>query len=169
VKRFLLDTNIPSEINKPHPEPRVIQWLGTVTEEQTFISVVTLGEIRKGCELLEPATKRRIQLEHWLEHDLRQRLAGRILPVTEAIAERWGVLDAKRQRLGLPLNTGDGQIAATALEPGLTLVTRNVSDFLDLGVTLLNPWEGRGHELHWPEAREPEAAREHDRERDDDL
>lgn len=63
--------------------------------------------------------------------------------MTESIAERWGALEAKRKRLGMPLNTADGQIAATALEHGLTLVTRNVDDFRDLGVTLLDPWVER--------------------------
>ncbi len=137
---FLLDTNVPSEIGKPFPQPSVLRWLGTVEETETFLSVVSLGEMRKGCELLEPGSKRRLQLERWLEDDVYKWLAGRILPVTEAIAERWGRLEAKRQRLGLPLNTADGQIAATALEHGLTLVTRNVNDFRDLGVTLFNPW-----------------------------
>lgn len=137
---FLLDTNVPSEIGKPFPQPSVLRWLGTVEETQTFLSVVSLGEMRKGCELLEPGSKRRLQLERWLEDDVHKWLAGRILPVTEAIAERWGRLEAQRQRLGLPLNTADGQIAATALEHGLTLVTRNVKDFRDLGVTLFNPW-----------------------------
>ena len=140
MTRFLLDTNIPSEITKPSPEPIVLRWLGTVEEERTFLSVVSLGEMRKGCELMEPGSKRRLQLERWLEDDVHKWLAGRILPVTEAIAERWGRLEAKRQRLGLPLNTADGQIAATALEHGLTLVTRNVKDFSDLGVNLFNPW-----------------------------
>ncbi|HZQ55268.1 MAG TPA: type II toxin-antitoxin system VapC family toxin [Bryobacteraceae bacterium] len=138
---FLLDTNIPSEITKPIPAPSVLRWLGTVAEAQTFLSVVSLGEMRKGCELLEPGSKRRIQLERWLDEDVHKWLAGRILPVTEAVAQRWGKLEATRQRLGLPLNTADGQIAATALEHGLTLVTRNVKDFSDLGVSILNPWE----------------------------
>ena len=138
---FLLDTNIPSEIGKPFPQPSVLRWLGTVEETQTFLSVVSLGEMRKGCELLEPGSKRRLQLERWLEEDIYKWLAGRILPVTETVAERWGRLEAQRQRLGQPLNTADGQIAATALEHGLTLVTRNVNDFRDLGVTLFNPWE----------------------------
>ena len=137
---FLLDTNIPSEIGKPVPQPSVLRWLGTVEETQTFLSVVSLGEMRKGCELLEPGSKRRLQLERWLENDVHKWLAGRILPVTEAIAERWGKLEAQRQRLGLPLNTADGQIAATAIEHGLTLVTRNVKDFSGLGVTLFDPW-----------------------------
>jgi predicted nucleic acid-binding protein len=140
VSGFLLDTNIPSEIGKPSPDPSVLRWLGTVEEAKTFISVVSLGEMRKGCELLEPGSKRRLQLERWLEDDVQKWLAGRILPVTEAIAERWGRLEAQRQRAGLPLNTADGQIAATALQHGLTLVTRNVKDFSGLGVTLFDPW-----------------------------
>jgi predicted nucleic acid-binding protein len=75
-----------------------------------------------------------------LRWKVREWFAGRILPVTDAIAERWRRLEAQRQRLGLPLNTADGQIAATALEHGLSLVTRNVNDFRDLGVVVLNPW-----------------------------
>jgi predicted nucleic acid-binding protein len=125
VSGFLLDTNIPSEFRNPRPEPRVTQWLDSVDENLVFISVVTLGEMRKGCELLE-AGKRRTELEQWLEVEVKEWFAGRILAVADNIAERWGRLEAKRQRLGLPLNTADGQIAATALEHGLTLVTRNV-------------------------------------------
>ena len=98
----------------------------------------TLGEIRKGCELLEPG-KRRNYLEQWLEIEVRSWFAGRILPVDDAVAELWGKLEAKRQRLGMPLNTADGQIAATALEHGLTLVTHNVSDFRELGVSIFDP------------------------------
>ncbi len=137
---FLLDTNIPSEFRTPRPEPRVAQWLDSVDENLVFISVVTLGEIRKGCELLD-AGKRRSELEQWLDVEVREWFAGRILPVTDAIAERWGRLEAKRQRLGLPLNIADGQIAATALEHGLTLVTRNVNDFRELGLRIHNPWD----------------------------
>jgi predicted nucleic acid-binding protein len=135
VSGFLLDANIPSEFRNPQPEPRVVQWVDSVAEDSVFISVV----IRKGCELLDPG-KRRKELERWLEAEVREWFAGRILPVTDAIAERWGRLEAHRQRLGQPLNTADGQIAATALEHGLTLVTRNVSDFRDLGVVVFNPW-----------------------------
>jgi predicted nucleic acid-binding protein len=98
-----------------------------------------LGKIRKGCELLD-AGKRRKELEQWLEVEVRDWFAGRILPITDAIAERWGRLEAQRQRLGLPLNTADGQIAATALEHGLTLVTRNVKHFTGLGAVVFYPW-----------------------------
>ena len=71
----------------------------------------------------------------------RSQFAGRTLLVTDVIAERWGVLDGERQLQGMPLNTADGLIAATALEHGLTVVTRNVKDFTGLGVSLFNPWE----------------------------
>ncbi len=117
----------------------MVQWVDSVAEDSVFISVVTLGELRKGCELLA-AGKRRKELEHWLEVEVKEWFAGRILPVTEAIAERWGRLEAQRQRLGFPLNTADGQIAATAQHHGLSLVTRNVKDFSDLGVTIFNQW-----------------------------
>jgi toxin FitB len=140
VSGFLLDTNIPSEFRNPRPEARVIQWLDCIAENSVFISVVTLGELRKGCELLDPG-KRRTELEQWLEVELREWFSGRILPVTDAIAESWGRLEARRQRLGLPLSVADGQIAATALEHGLTLVTRNVDDFRELGLHIHNPWQ----------------------------
>ena len=154
MRGFLLDTNIPSEFSNPRPDPRVVQWVDSVPEDFVFISVVTLGELRKGCELLDIG-KRRYELENWLEVEVRNWFAGRILPVTEAISERWGALDAKRQRLGQPLNIADGLIAATALEHGFTVVTRNVSDFRELGVAVFDPWGERTPEAPlWPPAQE---------------
>jgi toxin FitB len=88
-----------------------------------------------------PAAQRRAALEQWFENDLVPRFRERILPVTYAIADRWGRLDGECQLRGAPLNTADGLIAATALEHALTLVTRNVKDFAGLGVTLFNPWD----------------------------
>ncbi|MBV8896687.1 MAG: type II toxin-antitoxin system VapC family toxin [Acidobacteriaceae bacterium] len=137
---FLLDTNIPSEFRNLRPAPRVVRWLDSIDERSLFISVITLGELRKGCELLELG-KRRHDLERWLDIEVRDWFADRILPLTDAIADLWGRLEARRQRLGLPLNTADGQIAATALEHNLTVVTRNVEDFEELGVRIHNPWE----------------------------
>jgi predicted nucleic acid-binding protein len=91
--------------------------------------------------VLASPSKRRAQLEQWFDNFLLPLFAGRILPVTQAVGDRWGILDAESQLRGNPLNTADGMIAATGIEHGLTVVTRNVQDFLGLGVTLLNPWE----------------------------
>jgi predicted nucleic acid-binding protein len=88
---FLLDTNVPSELTRLRPA--VVQWLDAQNSEQLFLSVVTLGEIRKGVTLLADS-KRRSQLEQWFSEELLPWFVGRILPVTQAIADRWGVLDA---------------------------------------------------------------------------
>ena len=140
---FLLDTNVPSELVRPKPEPRVESWVAAQNLDALFISAVSFGEFRKGIVLRLPG-KRKTELEVWLETDLSILFSGRILTVTRTIAERWGVLEAQRQLAGRPLNVPDGMIAATALEHGLTIVTRNVKDFADLGVVLLNPWESWG-------------------------
>lgn len=135
---FLLDTNVASEFAKPAPNPRVVAWIEARNEHH--LSVITIGELRKGFSLL-PESKRRIHLQQWFQSFLIPLAAGRILPVTQIIGERWGVLSARRQLQGSPLSMADGLIAATALEHNLTLVTRNVKDFAALGVTILNPWE----------------------------
>ena len=94
----------------------------------------------RGIDLL-PASRKRSDLQDWLDRDVRSWFAGRILPVTESIAERWGRLAAAGQRTGATLAVVDGVLAATALEHGLTFVTRNVKDFASLGLVLLNPWD----------------------------
>jgi len=138
---FLLDTNIPSELIRPRPEPKVEAWVAAQDLDTLFISSVSFGELRKGIVLRSPG-KRREELEAWIETDLSILFSGRILSVTRSIAERWGVLEGRQQLAGKPLNVPDGQIAATALEHGLTLVRRNVKDFERLGVSILNPWGG---------------------------
>lgn len=137
---FLLDTNIPSELIRTRPEPRLENWFYAQDEQALYLSVVSIGELRRGFVLL-PAVQRRAALERWFENDLVPRFRERILPVTYAIADRWGWLDGESQLRGAPLNTADGLIAATALEHDLTVVTRNVKDFAGLGVTLFNPWD----------------------------
>ena len=137
---FLLDTNIPSELTKPMPEPRVSAWVDAQDNASLFLSVVSVGELRRGFTVL-PQSKRRTQLEQWFEQHLLPLFAGRILPITQSVGDRWGVLSGECQLRGTPLNMADGMIAATALEHGLTLVTRNVKDFAGLGVVLLNPWD----------------------------
>ena len=137
---FLLDTNIPSEVLRPLPNANVVAWLKRQSRDSLFLSVVTIGELRKGATLL-PQSARRAQLEELIEVLVPWWFAGRILPVTQAIADSWGVLDGQRQLAGRPLGMADGMIAATALEHGLTLVTRNVKDFAGLPVTIVNPWD----------------------------
>lgn len=137
---FLLDTNVPSELVRPQPEPKVRTWVAAQSLDTLFISSVSFGELRKGI-FLQSLGKRRAELEAWIETDLSILFSGRILSVTRSIAEQWGVLEGQRQLVGRPLDAPDGMIAATALEHGLTLVTRNTKDFAGLGVTIVNPWD----------------------------
>jgi predicted nucleic acid-binding protein len=109
-------------------------------ESLLHLSVLTLGEIRKGLAAL-PQGRRRTRLEAWLEVDLRSRFSGRILPVDAAVADRWGLLAAQASASGATLPIIDGLLAATALHHNLTLVSRNVSDFAAAQVPVLNPWE----------------------------
>lgn len=137
---FLLDTNIPSELIRSRPDSRVEKLVYAQDEQSLYLSVVSVGELRRGLVIL-PASRRRSELERWFENDLLPRFEGRILPVTRSIADRWGVLDGQCQLKGTPLNTADGMIAATAIEHGLTVVTRNIRDYAGLGVEALNPWD----------------------------
>jgi len=128
---FLLDTNVLSEFAKVQgPDRRVDEWLQAVPDETLYASVLTFAEIRRGIELL-PLGRRRTHLESWREN-LQVSFAGRLLPVTKSIADRWAVLSAQAQRRGIPLAIIDGLLAATALEHNLTVVTRNSKDFADL-------------------------------------
>jgi toxin FitB len=136
---FLLDTNCISEVVRAKPERRVLDWLEAVDEGMLYLSVLTVGEIRKGVAGL-PQGKRRSQLETWLEVELGARFSGRILPVDAAIADRWGLLATDAKRGGRVLSTIDALLAATALQFNLTLVSRNVNDFTGTPVPTLNPW-----------------------------
>jgi predicted nucleic acid-binding protein len=137
---FLLDTNVVSEWVKPRPNPGVVTWLAGAEEDQTFLSAVTLAELHYGAERI-PDGRRRKQLEGWLRNDVPERFAGRILPIDERVAEAWGTLMARREAAGRPLGVVDGFIAATATVHGLTLVTRNTTDFAPSLRGLLNPWD----------------------------
>jgi predicted nucleic acid-binding protein len=138
---FLLDTNVLSEFNRRgEPDQRVRHWLEAADTESLYASVLTFGEIRFGIELLPPS-KRRDQLERWLERDLHEWFEGRILPVDQSIADRWGLLRAQAQLKGRPLSVIDALLAATALQHNLTIVSRDASDFPVVDLAVVNPWE----------------------------
>jgi predicted nucleic acid-binding protein len=140
VNGFLLDTNVISELIKSEPAANVVRWVEETEETILFLSVLTLGEIRWGIEKLN-AGRRRGRLESWLAADLRRRFQARVLPVNEAIAERWGALSAMAAKKGRPVPVIDGLLAATALHHDLTLVTRNEADVSGTGAATLNPWK----------------------------
>jgi predicted nucleic acid-binding protein len=136
---FLLDTNVVSELVKAKPEPKVTNWIDSVDENLLHLSVLTLGEIRKGIALL-PDAPRRVALEAWLNSDLALRFAERILSIDRAVADRWGQLAAAAAEARTPLPVIDGLLAATALHQNMTLVTRNTKDIVLTGVPVFNPW-----------------------------
>jgi predicted nucleic acid-binding protein len=137
---FLIDTNCLSELVRVKPEPRVIEWMEATDEGLLYLSVLTLGEVRKGLAGLALG-KRRTQIETWLEVELKARFSGRILPIDAPVADRWGSLAAQAKRRGTPLPIIDGLLAATALHYNLTVVTRNAGDFTNAQVQVLNPWK----------------------------
>jgi hypothetical protein len=137
---WLLDTNILSERRKPKPEPRVTAFYDAQPLNALYISVVSIAEIRFGIELQQDMM-RRADLNEWLTLTLRPAFAGRILPVTEDILLKWRTLMEDGRKSGHTYSHPDLVIAATALHHGLTVVTRDRSDFDKAGVPVFNPWE----------------------------
>ena len=139
---FLLDTNVISEaVNPVGPEPAVIAWLESADPNLLFVSVLTFGEIRRGIEKLAEGRRKR-ELQNWLETSVASWFGDdQILPVTRGVSESWAVLWAKLRREGFQISTEDGLIAATALVHELTIVTRNVKHFEQVGVPIVNPWD----------------------------
>ena len=139
MSAFLLDTNVISELLKPKPEPKVTTWIDGTDEELLFLSVLTLGEIRKGVMLL-PRSARRTALEAWLSKELLLRFSNRILSVDQEVADQWGHLSSLTSARGVHVGVIDGLLAATAIQHNLTLVTRDTRDVAATGVILFNPW-----------------------------
>ena len=137
---YLLDTNTVSELVSVKPNQSVLDWLDAADENRLFLSAMTLGEIRQGVAAL-PQSKKRTRLETWLEVDLQTRFASRILAIDGSVADRWGWIMAQAQVKGMTLPVVDALIAATALHHNLTAVTRNVSDFVVAGLSVINPWD----------------------------
>ncbi|NKL26047.1 PIN domain-containing protein [Rhizobium leguminosarum bv. viciae] len=137
--RLLLDTNVLSEVTRPRPDARVLEWLDDLDEDRSFISVVSIAEIRRGVALMESGRKRDA-LAEWLAQDLPQRFEQRVIPVDQAVAITWGDLMGLAKRSGRGLSSMGGLIAATAIAHDLTLATRNIKDFESLGIELVDPW-----------------------------
>jgi hypothetical protein len=136
---FLVDTNVVSEWVKPRPNPGVVEWLAGTDEDQVFLSVVTLAELRHGIERIATGRRQR-QLSAWLENELPRRFEGRVLSIDAAVADACGKLVARSEAAGRPLEAMDAFLAATAQVHQLTLVTRNTAHFRSVLKALLNPW-----------------------------
>ena len=133
---YLLDTNVLSELRRKTPDARAVEWFSRRPASTLFLSVLTLGELRKGIEGV-PDAERRMALTDWLETDLSVFFAGRILSVDSQVADRWGRLVAAA---GRPLPAIDSLLGATAAHHGLSMVTRNTRDFTNMGLDVINPW-----------------------------
>ena len=133
--KYLLDTNALSELTNPAPAASLLAWL-EANEPETTVSVISIGEMTRGIELMAES-KRRRALEHTLKF-LREDYAGRILDYTEGVAVEWGRLAAEARRHGKILAILDSQLEATAIHFGLTVVTRNEKDFFH---PVFNPWK----------------------------
>ncbi len=134
---YLIDTNVISELRRKQPDAHVVAWFERCASQSLYLSVLTLGEIRKGIERLEDPKRRQV-LVNWLHVELPTFFLGRVLNVDAQVADRWGRLQGDA---GRPLPAIDGLLAATALQHDLTLVTRNVKDFKGLNLDIVNPWE----------------------------
>ncbi len=133
---YLIDTNVLSELRRKTPNANVVKWVNSRPATSLYLSVLTLGELRKGIDSLADA-KRRLKLVDWLETEFPLFFAGRILAIDQGVADHWGRLLAVA---GRPLPAIDSLLGATAAHHGLTMVTRNSKDFDNLGLEVLNPW-----------------------------
>lgn len=133
---YLIDTTVLSEIRRKQPDDNVVSWLERRPPSTLFLSVLTMGELRKGIELMPAGQRKRGYLD-WLEVEIPRFFDRRILTVDGPIADRWGRLVAQA---GRALPTIDSLLAATALTHGLTLVTRNERDFQHPSLDVINPW-----------------------------
>ncbi len=136
---FLLDTNVISEPKQKQPHAQVLAWLDAQDESKLFLSVLTIGEIKKGITRLD-SSKKKAELEKWLEK-LRTRFSRRILALSERTFLVWGKMYGEFEKKGIVRPAFDSLLEATALEHDLIFVTRNVKNFQHSSVTILNPWE----------------------------
>ncbi len=136
---YLLDTNVVSESTKPRPNPKVVAWLESVPKEESFLSVVSIGEIERGI-VRHQQPERAEAIGRWLEDEVMPRFQGNILSLGVSELRTWGRITGDALNQGRPVPLVDALLAATAIVHGLTLVTRNTADLEGLPVKLHNPW-----------------------------
>ncbi len=136
---FILDTNVISELVAARPNLNVIEWIQATDSDQIFLSVISIGEIKKGIEKL-PYSDRKVILDHWLQEDLLAQFTDQLLSIDVQTMLIWGKLVSQLEKLGRPISAIDALLAATAQQWGFTLVTRNTVHFQDTGIELFNPW-----------------------------
>lgn len=137
---YILDTNVISELVAARPNPNVIEWIQSVDSNQVFLSVIAIGELKKGIEKLVDSD-RKVRLDHWLHEDLLVRFENHLLLIDLQTMLLWGSLVAQLESIGQPISAIDSLLAATGLQWQYILVTRNKAHFERTGVALLNPWE----------------------------
>jgi len=138
--KFLLDTCIISELMAKRPNQAVMQWIDSVDEDRLYLSVITIGEIRKGIAKLADSP-RKLELQEWLSDHLLSRFSDRIVVIDTGVMLDWGQLVGNLERLGKPMPLMDSLITATVLRGGFVLVTRNEADFECVDVRMLNPFK----------------------------
>ncbi len=136
---WLLDTNILSELRRPKPEPQVTAFIAAQSLESLYVSTVTLAEIRFGIELLSDAS-RRSELNDWLSRKVRPMFEQRVLEITEDIMLKWRLLVEDGRKRGHTFSQPDLIIAATAQHHGITVVSRDTSEYVQARVAVFNPW-----------------------------
>jgi predicted nucleic acid-binding protein len=139
VTRWLLDTNVLSELRRPKPARRVVAFIEAQSLEALYVSSVTFAEIRFGIELVADAA-RRGALQDWLTHTVGPMFGQRVLAVTEDVMFRWRLVVEEGRKVGHTFSQPDLIIAATALQHGLTVVSRDRSEYARAGAPVLNPW-----------------------------
>lgn len=137
---YLLDTCVISELVKIQGDENVLDWIKSTGESGLFLSVLTIGEIHKGIAKL-PDSKRKLELQFWVDNDLKKRFKGRIIDITQEIAIKWGDIQGEAEKIGKKMPVLDSLLAATALVNNFTLVTRNVRNVETSGCDVLNLWE----------------------------
>ncbi|MGH9560084.1 MAG: type II toxin-antitoxin system VapC family toxin [Terracidiphilus sp.] len=136
---WLLDTNVLSELRRPKPQPKVMAFVAEQSLESLYVSAVTFAEIRFGIELI-PDASRRSELSDWLTHKVRPMFAQRVLQISEDIMFKWRLLIEDGRKAGHTYSQPDLIIAAAGLHHGLTVVSRDTSDYLKAGVAVFDPW-----------------------------